>query len=201
MQTRRSRFSDKVFELLTGRFSHHDYERWGRVWWQRLGEIAAQSGERRADIQPLLAGRASDLARAASSTPAPPIPPEVAFISQRDFRLVHFGGYTLVVVPTPAEFDLHLAARVARERYAAPLSIAHWEGGELVVLGGDEGRGRRGLNLGSMADHLVAKLEFVDALPSDDHVARVRVRDLATHGERLDEVVAEIAMGRSILEG
>jgi len=28
--TRRSRFSDKLVELLTGRFSDHDYERWGR---------------------------------------------------------------------------------------------------------------------------------------------------------------------------
>ena len=114
---------------------------------------------------------------------------------------MHFGGYTLVVVPVPAELDLHLAARVSRERYAASLSIAYWEGGELVVLGGEEGRGRRGLDLGSMADHLATKLEFVEALASNDHVARVRVRELATHGERLDDVVAEIAMGRSIFEG
>ena len=33
-----------------------------------------------------------------------------------------------------------------------------------------------------------------------DHVARFRVRDLARHPERMEEILAEIAMGRSLLE-
>ena len=36
-RTRRSRFSDKLVELATGRFTQHDFERWGRVWWHRAG--------------------------------------------------------------------------------------------------------------------------------------------------------------------
>ena len=35
----------------------------------------------------------------------------------------------------------------------------------------------------------------------EDHVARFRVRDLASQPERVDELVAEIGMGRSVLEG
>ena len=31
--TRRSRFSDKLVDLISGRFTQHDYERWGRLWW------------------------------------------------------------------------------------------------------------------------------------------------------------------------
>jgi hypothetical protein len=206
-QTRRSRFSDKLVELVTGRFSEHDFERWGRVWWHRLAQIAQRSGERRSDVDPLLIGRPSDLAREAAAVPPPPVPDEVSFVSQRDFRLVHFGGYTLVVVPVPPELDLHLAARVARERYGAELSLAlvrDEAGGiaeELIVLGGEEGRVRRSLDLGRMVDHLVAKHDWIERLPDGDHVARLRVRDLGARPERLDELIREIAMGRSILEG
>ena len=54
------------------------------------------------------------------------------------------------------------------------------------------------IGTGPMAVHLATKQEWIEALPGNDHVARMRVRDLAEH---LDDVVAEIAMGRSILEG
>jgi len=200
-RNRRSRFSDKIVELATGRFSQHDYERWGRVWWERLGAAAAKPGERRADIEPLLVGRPSDLAREASEASTPPPPPEVDFVASRDFRLVHFGGYRMIVVPTPREFDVHLAARIARERYGSQLSLAFTEGEEVLLLGGDEGSARRNLDLMSMATHLATKHDWIEAPQSDDYVARVRVRDLATHPDRLDDVIGEIAMGRSILEG
>jgi hypothetical protein len=200
-RTRRSRFSDKLVELYTGRFSEHDYERWGRFWWHRLGELAARPGERRAEVDALLAGRPSDLARDARRAPRPPLPAELTWVAQRDFRVVHFGGYTLVVVDVPARLDLHLAARIVRERFAADLSLAYREGEELVVLGADEARGRRGLDLGAMVGHLAAKHAWIEALRDEDHVARARVEGLASRPERLEEVIGEIVMGRSILEG
>jgi hypothetical protein len=200
LQTRRSRFTDKVFELLTGRFSQHDYERWGRVWSWRLGEMAGKTGDRRADIEGLLSGRPSDLAREASSVDRPPLPPEVDFASRRDFRLVHFAGYGLVVVEVPPELDLNLTARIVRERYGASLSLALRPDSETVVFAGDELVGRRSLDLAGLVNHVTNKLEWVDKLADADHVARMRVRDRVAHPERLDEIVAEIAMGRSILE-
>jgi hypothetical protein len=198
--TRRSRFSDKLVDLATGRFTQHDYERWGRLWWARLREIAGRSGDVRSAIDPLITGRPSDLAREAASVVVPPVPPEVDFVSRRDFRLVHFAGHTMVVVEAAPDLDLLLAARIARERYAASLSLAHPEGSELFLLGGEETSGRRVLDFGGLAEHLAAKLEWVEALPDTDHVARFRIRRLALHPERLDEVIGEIAMGRSILE-
>ncbi len=198
---RRSRFSDKLVDLIFARFSHHDYERWGRVWWSRLAAIAARTGERRADLELLLVGRPSDLAREAAAAQAPPLPPEVDFVAERDFRLVHFGGHGLVVVPVPPTLDPHLAARIARERYAAALSLAWVEGDDLVLLAADEMPGRRALDVVSMVEHLAGKHDWVETLPDADHVARLAVRRLALHPERIDELLAEIAMGRSILEG
>jgi hypothetical protein len=122
--SRRSRFTDKLVDLMAARFTLHDYERWGRVWWWRLGEITQRIGDRRADVDALLSGRPSDLAREASRVETPPIPAEVEYVSRHDFRLVHFAGYGLVVLEVPPQLDLHLTARVARERYGASLSLA-----------------------------------------------------------------------------
>ncbi len=200
VRSRRSRFSDKLVELITARFSLHDHERWGRVWWQRLAELASRPGDKRAAVEPLLVGRPSDLAHEANRAPATEPPPEVDYVAGRDFRVVHFGGYTLAIVPVPRDLDLHLTARIARERFSAQLSLANHEGSELLVLTGEESVGRRGLDLGRMVSHLANEHEWVEALSDEDHVARLRVRDLSSRPERLDEVIAEIAMGRSIFE-
>ena len=105
-----------------------------------------------------------------------------------------------IVVSMPAELDLHLASRIARERYDSQVSVAWVEGGDLVVLGSDEGRGRRNVDLSGMVEHLASKHQWVVPLPDEDHVARLRIRDIAAHPERFDELISEIAMGRSILE-
>jgi hypothetical protein len=199
--SRRSRFSDKLVDLAAGRFTQHDFERWGRLWWSRVGEIAAKSGDVKSDIGPLLSGRPSDLAKEAARLDAPPIPEEVDYVASRDFRLVYFAGYAMAVVDIGGEYDLQLTARVVRERYEAPLSLAYRTGSDLFLLAGDELSGRRAFELGALTDHLAQKLEWVDSLPDSDRIARFRIRDLAANPERLTEVVSEIAMGRSILEG
>ena len=198
--TRRSRFSDKLVDLVCGRFTQHDYERWGRLWWWRFGKMAEGSGEIRADLAPLLAGRPSDLAKEAVGAETPPPPPEVEYVSGRDFRLVHFGGHSLIVVNVEGNLDTLLCSRIARERYDAPLSLAYREGDDLVVFAGEELSGRRAFDLMAVVEHMAEKLEWVEARVASDHVARFRVRDLEKHAERLDEVIGEIAMGRSILE-
>ncbi len=198
--TRRSRFSDKLVDLATGRFSQHDFERWGRLWRHRVGEIAKKTGDIRGDIAALLAGRPSDLAKEAAILAIPPVPPEVEWVATRDFRLVHFGAHVMVVLEVEAGVDPALCARIARERYSASLSLARRSGEDSFSFAGDEVTGRRALDYQAVAHHLVNKLEWVEARPEADHVARFRIRDLARHPERLEEVIAEIAMGRSQLE-
>ncbi len=199
--SRRSRFSDKLVDLAAGRFTEHDFQRWGRLWWWRLGDLAARPGEHRNELQALLTGRPSELAQEADRAEMPPPPPEVEFVGSRDFRIVHFGGYAMVIIDVPAEFDLSLTGRVVRERYGAHLSLARREGDGLLILGTHEGLTPRPMAVVPMAQHLGQKLAWVDALAADDHVARVFVHGLDAHPERLDALIAEIGMGRTILEG
>lgn len=199
--SRRSRFSEKLVDLVTGRFTHHDFQRWGRTWWWRLGEIAKRTGERRSDLEMLLAGRPSDLAKEASRSEDAPPPDEFAYVAERDFRLVHFAGLGMVVATLPPQVELHLAMRIARERYGAVLSLARTEGDDLFVLGADDGTGKRAVDLNRMLEHLSQKFAWVVPASDEDHVARFRVRNLAEKPDRLDELVAEIGMGRSVLEG
>ena len=198
--SRRSRFSDKLVDLATGRFTQHDFERWGRLWRARIGEIALKTGDIRSDIAALLVGRPSDLAKEAALIELPPPPAEVAWVAGNEFRLVHFGGHVMVVLEVDPAMDAHLSARIARERYAATLSLAHSSGEETFILGGDEIIGKRTLDYLAVADHLATKLEWVESRPDADHVSRIHVRDLDRHPERLEEVIGEIAMGRSLLE-
>jgi hypothetical protein len=81
----------------------------------------------------------------------------------------------MVVLEAPAELDLHLCARIARERYQAHLSLTISPKRELVVLGGDETRFKRGSTSAAVTAHLAAKHRWIEALADDDHVARMRV--------------------------
>ncbi len=199
--TRRSRFSDKLVDLVTGRFTQHDFQRWGRVWWWRLGELAQKTGELRSDLEMLLAGRPSDLAKEASRVEVPAPPDEYAWVAERDFRLVHFGGMAMVAADVPESLDLHMAMRIARERYGAILSLARTEGHDVFVLGADDVTGKRAVDVGGMVEHLAEKFGWIDALSDEDHVARIRARGAEQNADRFEELIAEVGMGRSILEG
>jgi hypothetical protein len=48
---------------------------------------------------------------------------------------------------------------------------------------------------------VATKHDWIEAPQSEDYVARIRIRDLAANPDRLNDVIGEIAMGRSILEG
>ena len=126
--TRRSRFSDKLVDLATARFTQHDYERWGRLWWSRLAEFVARPGDRRADLEPLLTGRPSDLAKEASRVPAPPVPDEVSRVSRGDYRIVYFAGYSPRDRARARERG-PLPDRAGRTRALSRAALARYAGG------------------------------------------------------------------------
>ena len=106
----------------------------------------------------------------------------------------------MVVLDVPTELDLNLSARIARERYMATLSLAVQAEGEMIIVSGEEGVGRRTLDFNGLVSHLADKLEWVKSLPDHDHVTRFLIKGRVANPERLDEVIGEIVMGRSLLE-
>ena len=124
----------------------------------------------------------------------------MAYVAERDFRLIHFANHSLVVVDPPGALDGHLLGRIARERYSASLSLVRSNEGETWVLTGEELSGRRSLDVEALVDHMATKLKWVEVLSGEDRVARFRIDRLASQPHRLDEVIGMIAMGRSILE-
>jgi hypothetical protein len=107
----------------------------------------------------------------------------------------------MVIAEVPAELDLHMSLRIARERFGALLGLGRHEGESTFVLTAEDSAGRRPVDVAGMAAHLAEKFSWVEALPDDDHVARFRVKNLAGDPARLEALIAEIGMGRSILEG
>jgi hypothetical protein len=91
--------------------------------------------------------------------------------------------------------------RLVRERYGVPLSLGRKLGQEALVLGTDDAATRRALDLGAMVQHLAEKFAWAEALPDDDHVARLRAHGIEERPERLEELIAEIGMSRALLEG
>jgi hypothetical protein len=96
---------------------------------------------------------------------------------------------------------VNLALRIARERFGALLGLGRHEGESTFVLAAEDNAGRRPVDVAGMAEHLGEKFSWVEALPDDDHVARIHVKGLANDPGRLEALIAEIGMGRSILEG
>ena len=114
--------------------------------------------------------------------------------------MVHFVGFGMLVITAPEDLDPYLVGRIARERLGTQLSLVRQEGGGTFILSGEEPASKRILDVCALVEHLGNKLEWVTAFPNDDHVARFQVAELDAHPGRLDEVIGEIAMGRSILE-
>jgi len=200
--TWRSRLSSKLVDLVTGAFTQHDFEKWGHLWWWRLGQMSQQpGGPRRDDLALLLTGRPSELTEAAERAPAPPLPEEAAWAARRDFRLVRFGGLGMVVAEVPEHLDLHMAMRIAREPHGARISLARTAGEEIFVLAADEPAGQGRVDTAAMALHLSQKFDWVEALPDGDRVTRFRARGVVEQPGLLEELIAEIGMGRAILEG
>ena len=136
-----------------------------------------------------------------ASSPAPNVHDALGLSAKGELVSIVGGGGKSALLFALADAPARWVLTTTTRMFAAQISLATIDGSELVLLGADEERGRRGLDLGAMVDHLVAKHEWIEPFSDSDHVARIRVRELVSQPERIEEVIGEIAMGRSILEG
>jgi hypothetical protein len=191
---RRSRFTDKLVDLSARRLSENDMQRWGYRLVGLIQRLAAQPGEHRNAIGPVLAGKPAELPQ-----PQGVFAGEARWVEENDPRLVCFGEYDLAVCEVPEELDAGEVGRRVRASTGARLSLSTRHGDDLVLLGASEEK--RPLNVTGLVDALGAAHPWAHARSSADRVGRVWIEERARHPERLDALIGEIVRRRSVLHG
>ena len=155
---RRSRFTDKLVDLLARRLSENDMGKWGYRAVALIDRMRAHSGDYRNDIGPILSGKPADLPEAEGTYAA-----EAAWLEEHDPRLVHFGEYQMAVVEVPDALDAGEVARRARIKTGARLSLAARSGDTTVVLGcNDE---KRHINVMGLVEALASRHAWMHSTP------------------------------------
>jgi hypothetical protein len=191
---RRSRFTDKLIDFAARRLSEVDMEKWGYRLVALLERIQATTGDHRQEIVSVLAGKPSNLPAAQEVHVE-----EKRWLEEHDPRVIHFGGYQMVVVQVPEHLDAGEVARRARNAAGCRLSLASREGDETVMLVANEEK--RHINVQGVAECLSGLLPWVELRPSGDRKASLLIDDLPRHPERLEQLIGEIARHKSLLHG
>ena len=191
---RRSRFTDKMIDLVGRRLSENDMTKWGYRLVGLLERLAAKEGEHRSEIVPVLSGKPAELPEADSVYAA-----ETAWVETQDPRVVHFGEYQMVVLRVPPELDPGEVGRRGRIRTGARLSLVSREGDELVLFGCNEEK--RHINLSGMVGCVSARLPWAHTVAGGDRMGRLRIEDLPEHQERIESIIGEVVKHRAILYG
>ena len=191
---RRSRFTDKLVDLAAGRLSENDMEKWGYRVVGLVRKLAERTGDHRADLNPILSGKPSELPE-----PESVFADEAAWVSENRPRVVHFGEYQMVVLRVPPNLDSVEIGRRSRLLTGARLSLMSREDDDLVVLScNDE---KRHINTLGLVDQVSARLPWAEVASGGDRVGRLRIAELSQHPERLEVIVGEIVRKRSVLYG
>jgi hypothetical protein len=191
---RRSRFTDKLVDLLARRLSENDMDKWGYRAVALIDRMRARSGDYRNDISPILSGKPAELPEAEGTYAA-----EADWLEEHDPRLVHFGEYQMAVLEVPDALDAGEVARRARIKTGARLSLAVRSGDTTVILAcNDE---KRHINVMGLVDALASRHEWMHSTPGGDRVGRLRVEDRGEHPERMETLIGDIVRQKSILYG
>jgi len=191
---RRSRFTDKLVDLMARRLSENDMEKWGYRLIGLIDRMRERSGDYRNEISPVLSGKPAELPEAEGTYRA-----EASWLDENDPRLVHFGEYQMAVLRVPESLDAGEIARRARIKTGARLSLSARDGDSTVLVAcNDE---KRHVNVMGLVDRLANRNEWTVAMPGGDRVGRLRIDDLGEHPERIEALIGEIVRHKSILYG
>jgi hypothetical protein len=105
----------------------------------------------------------------------------------------------MVVVQVPEHLDAGEVARLTRQETGCRLSLASREGDETVMLTANEEK--RHINVQGLAEHLLARLPWLELRLGGDRAARLVIDDLPRHPERLELLIGAIADHKSVLQG
>jgi hypothetical protein len=191
---RRSRFTDKLIDLAGGRLSENEMTKWGYRVVGFLNRLAAEPGEHRAEITPILSGKPGTFPESESVYAE-----EEAWLQEHDPRVVNFGEYKMVVLRVPSNLDAGEMGRRSRLSTGARLSLTSREDDDLVMLGcNDE---KRHISLSVLVEHVSEQVPWAENAQGGTRAGYLRIQDLSQHPERIEALVGQIVRNRSILYG
>ncbi len=168
--------------------------KWGYKLAGLTKSLAANPGEHRADIVPVLSGKPAEIVEAEAVYQA-----EEEWVEENDPRIVHFGEYEMAVARVPSQLDPGEIGRKLRNMTGARLSLSAREGDELLVLGcNDE---KRPMNVTGLVEQMSSALPWAAPKSGGDRIGRVQIEDFDAHPERMEAVIGEIVRNRSMLYG
>ncbi len=191
---RRSRFTDKLVDMIGSRLAESDMEKWGYRVAGLVKRMSNKSGDYRVEVGSILSGKPTELPEAESVYEN-----EATWLAQNAPRVVHFGEYQMVVLRVPAQLNAGEVARRSRQQTGARISFVCQDDRGVVQVAANEEK--RTVNVNGLVEEVGSQVSWADALQSGDRVAHLRIHDLATHPERVEAVVAEIVRHKSILYG
>jgi hypothetical protein len=195
----RDPFSDKLVDLLYGKLPPAEFNGWGKNWLSVIDYLRNDLGRIESAVQPLREGRPEDVSTDLLEEGIRKEGEAERYVSERDFRVVIFGSYKMVVVDLPDKktFNYTSVTQKVRDRYRAQLSITTFGDDETILIA-NSFSSRKGMSMSLIKEHLTKKFDWLKPVQGHENVITLRVADLPSKRERLDMIINEIVRNRSL---
>ncbi len=195
----RDPFSERLIEMLYGKLPPGENATWGKNWLSVIDYLRNSLDRIEAAVKPLVEGRPEEVNVALLEEGNLKEQEAEAYVTSRDFRVVIFGSYKMVVVDLPDKdtFNYTRVTQKVRERYRAQLSITAFGDAETILIA-NSFASRQGMNMSLIKEHLTKRFDWLKPVQGHENVITLRVVDLPGKRERLDMVINEIVRNRSL---
>jgi len=195
----RDPFTDKLIDLLYGKLPAAEYDAWGKNWLSIIDYLRNDMDRIESAVRPLREGHPEEVNTALLEEGMRKEQEAEAYVADRDFRVVIFGSYKMVVVDLPDKttFNYTGVTQKVRERYRAQLSITAFGDDETILIA-NSFSSRKGMNMSIMKEHLTKRFDWLKPVQGHENVITLKVAELPCKRERLDMIINEIVRNRSL---
>jgi hypothetical protein len=191
-------FSDKLIDLLHGELDESEYNAWGKGWLSIIDYLRVDLERIEPALRALREGRPEAMDRDLLEEGMRREAEAESYVASRDFRVVIFGSYKLVIVDLPDKKSLNYTSvtQKVRDRYRAQLSITAFGDTDTIIIA-NSFADRKGMNMNVLKEHLTKRFEWLRPVQGHENVITLKVEELPSRRERLDVIVNEIVRNRS----
>ncbi|MDP3939657.1 MAG: hypothetical protein Q8R92_16190 [Deltaproteobacteria bacterium] len=195
----RDDFSSQLVEMVLGKLADDPQKAWGKDWINIIDYLRNDLDRIESAMKPLYEGRPEEIDESLRDEGLRKEGEAEAYVASRDFRVVIFGTYKLVVVDLPEKqsFNYTSVTQKVRERYRAQLSITSFGNSETIIIANSFSN-RQVVNMIQVKDHLTRKFDWLKPVQGHENVITLKVEGLLENKERLDQALNELVRNRSL---